>query len=518
MEAEIHEIAENYPEIVKIDTLAWLPTLYDYIYDDVDSMAIYAVKISDNVEIDEDEPVFHLNGLHHAEEIISPEIILYMLNDLAENYGVDEEKTSWVDDNEIWLVPMINPRGHFIVVDSIDAAYRKNTRDNNENGIFDYDPGIVDEDGAPDYDGVDINRNYDFNWGEPDTNYLSETYAGTAPFSEPETQAIRDLFLATRPTFAINYHSSRTGNFAEAVIYPWKKGGILSPDYPSIYEVADNVCERIIRDYSPGTYTLRPGAYGKYNEDGGYWYDGGFARNWQYATVGTISLLVEAGADIVPPWPYVDDICERNLVGAYWLFERIKYGSITGHVTDAETGNPLEASLTIIDSGENNYPDMLIVTTSDPTYGRYRRILEVNNPTAGPYTLQFSVENYETVIFEDVDVSPDSVVVIDVAMTDTIIEDESYDPSVPSKISLDQNYPNPFNPVTTIQYAIPEKSNVKLAVYNTAGQEVETLINKKQEQGSYSIKWNAENYASGVYFYTLDVNGSKLTKKLVLLK
>lgn len=88
----------------------------------------------------------------------------------------------------------------------------------------------------------------------------------------------------------------------------------------------------------------------------------------------------------------------------------------------------------------------------------------------------------------------------------------------PGSFLLNQNYPNPFNPLTTIPYDIPIISHVKLVVYNSNGQEAAVLLDETQEAGSYVIKWNAGNLASGVYLITLEADGKTVTKRGVLLK
>ncbi len=70
---------------------------------------------------------------------------------------------------------------------------------------------------------------------------------------------------------------------------------------------------------------------------------------------------------------------------------------------------------------------------------------------------------------------------------------------------LHQNYPNPFNPITNISYILPSESNVTLTVFNTIGEAVDVLVNEVQQEGKYDAVWNAENYPSGVFFYTIDV-------------
>ncbi|MDX1702598.1 MAG: T9SS type A sorting domain-containing protein [Melioribacteraceae bacterium] len=90
--------------------------------------------------------------------------------------------------------------------------------------------------------------------------------------------------------------------------------------------------------------------------------------------------------------------------------------------------------------------------------------------------------------------------------------------ATPMDYNLNQNYPNPFNPSTTISYSIPEQTFLKLTVYNVFGEEVQQLVNGVQEAGSYTIGFNGENLASGMYFYTLETDKFTATKKLLLLK
>ena len=114
----------------------------------------------------------------------------------------------------------------------------------------------------------------------------------------------------------------------------------------------------------------------------------------------------------------------------------------------------------------------------------------------------------------------------------------------PNKFELNQNYPNPFNPSTTISYTIPNPpqpflsqregvetlqstsrqiTTVQLKIYDILGREVETLVNKQQKPGYYKVVWNANNYASGMYIYSLAIkqtNGEQkvLRKKMILLR
>jgi len=90
---------------------------------------------------------------------------------------------------------------------------------------------------------------------------------------------------------------------------------------------------------------------------------------------------------------------------------------------------------------------------------------------------------------------------------------------IPEAFSLSQNYPNPFNPKTVISYQLPVVSNVELSIYNILGQEIETLVSKKQPAGSYKVEWDAAGLASGVYSYRIKTdNGFIHYRKMLLQK
>jgi hypothetical protein len=88
----------------------------------------------------------------------------------------------------------------------------------------------------------------------------------------------------------------------------------------------------------------------------------------------------------------------------------------------------------------------------------------------------------------------------------------------PASYALDQNYPNPFNPSTTISYALPAGSNVKLVIYNSLGQEVRTLVNEFEAAGIHKVNFSALNMTSGMYFYKIEAGSFTQVKKMILLK
>ena len=96
--------------------------------------------------------------------------------------------------------------------------------------------------------------------------------------------------------------------------------------------------------------------------------------------------------------------------------------------------------------------------------------------------------------------------------------------SAPDKFTLDQNYPNPFNPSTTIRYSISNFSadigqqNVTLKVFDILGKEMATLVNENQPAGSYEVNFDASEYPSGLYFYTITANNISQSRKMMLMK
>ena len=88
----------------------------------------------------------------------------------------------------------------------------------------------------------------------------------------------------------------------------------------------------------------------------------------------------------------------------------------------------------------------------------------------------------------------------------------------PIAFNLDQNYPNPFNPATTIKYALPKSEHVTLSVYNTLGQNIETLVDKYMPIGHHQVIFNGQHLPSGVYFYRLEAGEYIQTRKMLLVR
>lgn len=468
---ELDSIALCYPEITLLDTIGYSTT---------DSMPIFAMKISDNVEVNEDEPEILYVALHHAEELLGLEVCMYMIDELVTDYQLDSTITYWVNEREIWFVPLLNPDGHSVVMGSIDTTWRKNKRDNNNNGSFELT-----------YDGVDLNRNYDFYWtlgGSTDPS--SEYYRGPYPWSEKEVCALRELCLAHNFSFCITYHSARTG-LGEVIYYPWRAPGYYSPDYPFIRQVADSMSKLIVNEIGNGHYVALPGS----GVDGR-------ARNWIYGIGGTFCYCVEiCTTTIVPGW-MVDDICLRNSIGSYYLLNRVNSSGITGCIYDSLTGEPLQAEVVI-----NGYYDpTLPPRMSDPTYGRFLRILG-----DGTYDIEIHKNGYESFHLNGIGVEPGEMLELNV-----LLKKKETNSMIPSDTPNLMIFPNPTRNVITICVANPDQFS-SLKIYDISGRVLKDFENPSSNILIWLGKDNMDrDLANGVYYVIGETNDAKLVRKIVI--
>jgi len=103
-----------------------------------------------------------------------------------------------------------------------------------------------------------------------------------------------------------------------------------------------------------------------------------------------------------------------------------------------------------------------------------------------------------------------------------VIFEDNFNPNavyyIPAEFDLKQNYLNPFNPSATIRYSIANSELVKISVYDISGREVLNLVSEFKNAGSYLVKFNGTNFASGVYFYRIEAGEFVQTKRMVLIK
>lgn len=200
MLTHLDQMAAYYPNL--ITAKAPLPN-----YTTTEGRPIYWLKISGNPnQENSDKPQILYTALHHAREPLSMSQLIFYMYYLLENYKRNSDIKNLIDHTELYFVPCMNPDGYIYNQTTMPTGggmWRKNRRDNS-NGTL----------------GVDLNRNYGHLWGYDDSgsspNPNAATYRGSAPFSEPETQALRDFCLTHHFSVALNYHT-----YGNLLIYPW---------------------------------------------------------------------------------------------------------------------------------------------------------------------------------------------------------------------------------------------------------------------------------------------------------
>ena len=218
VESILRKFEATYPEIAKVHVIGTSSQ----------GRNIYAIKISDNVlerELSESATLF--NSMHHAREVMSPEVSLDIVETLLTKYSSDLKIQNYVDSNEIWVVPMLNVDGNAKVWKGSNM-WRKNTNYGH---------------------GVDINRNYPYQWGTCNGSSgspWSNTYRGPTAGSEPETKALMNLVKDIRPVFDISYHA-----YSELVIYPMGCKGQRTHTKEVVERIGKDMGALV--DYAPGT-------------------------------------------------------------------------------------------------------------------------------------------------------------------------------------------------------------------------------------------------------------------------
>lgn len=260
----------------------------------VEGRPIWAVKVSDNPGTAEAEPRVLIDALHHAREPTSMQSAIYLLDVLATGYGVDPEITDLVDAREIWFVPVVNPDGYVFnetTSPSGGGLWRKNRRV--------HAGGCI---------GVDLNRNYPFQWGVDDLGSspapCSESYRGAAPLSEPESLAL-DQFVAQQGFAAVcSLHAH-----GRQILYPFG----YAPITPAS---ADGYAEHAIDFADPSGYLA--GSI----QDVLQLPANGNAVDHHHAMHGARAWTIEVGGDF---WPPVAEMAATAISNQETLLRLIRY-------------------------------------------------------------------------------------------------------------------------------------------------------------------------------------------------
>lgn len=192
-------MAAQYPNLISIKQQIGTNTT-------IEGRPVYYVKISDNPNVSEPEPQMLYTAVHHAREAESLSQLIYYMWYLLEKYSSNTLVQYIVNNSELYFIPCVNPDG-YIYNETMEpnggGMWRKNRRDNLD-GEF----------------GVDLNRNYPYEWGFDDNgsspNTVDETYRGASPASEPEIQIVEEFTNSHQFKIALNYHT-----YGNLLIYPW---------------------------------------------------------------------------------------------------------------------------------------------------------------------------------------------------------------------------------------------------------------------------------------------------------
>jgi len=256
LETDLRLLEQAHPDLARVVELGA----------SLEGRPIYGLKISDHVDRDEGEPAALFIGCHHAREWISVEIPFLFGKFLLENYAVNPAVRDVVDRAEIWIVPIANPDGLEYSI-QVYRYWRKNRRFNADGSY-----------------GVDINRNYGYQWGYDDIGSspvpASDVFRGTAPFSEPEPEAIRRLFLGRGFRAMISYHS-----FSQVILYPW---GYVDAPAPAEAEL-----NAVARTMSGLMAAVNGTVYGYGRAAGELYPTNGDAVDWAYAVSGCPAFTIE---------------------------------------------------------------------------------------------------------------------------------------------------------------------------------------------------------------------------------
>ncbi len=279
---------------------------------------LWVMKISDNPNIDENEPEVFYNTLTHPREIVTMEVLFHFMHHITDNYGTDAEVTEIINGRELYFLPCVNPDGHEhnrTTNPNGGGLWRKNRR-NNGNGTF----------------GVDIARNYGFTWGLDNEgsspNPGSLAYRGTAPFSEPETASLRDFINSRNFVLSLDYHA-----YGNVFLYPWGTdyydGDGLTPDDITFQMISDSMATSIEQVY--GTEIPYGTGWQLYYNTNGASFDWEYGDTTDHAKI--IAIAPEVGTWDDGFWP---SIARAESLKVEWLPANIFFARIAGELTSPD--------------------------------------------------------------------------------------------------------------------------------------------------------------------------------------
>jgi hypothetical protein len=483
---ELKQREAAYPNICK---------LYD-VGDTWENRDMWVLKISDNPTQNEAEPKLFVVGDHHAREIMTVEIPLHYIKVLLTKYSTDPDIKFYVDNYEIYIMPMANPDGHVYVENHSEGNpsywWRKNRRDNG--GSY----------------GVDLNRNYSYKWGYDDRGSSptpsSETYRGPSAFSEPETTAIRNFLIDKNFHFALDYHS-----YGEYIIIPYGYDTVErapNPERAYFLEIGNGMNTKLNNRYRVGT-PLETVRYPVNGDSVDYHFGERSEKKKFYGWCFEVNTRNEGG--FAPAESYIAPTCAEHEGVFLWFldymrkFVGIELASFEGHTRDGRAVLSWTTAAEYNHAGFNLYReaadegrvkinDALIVGKSP-----YRFV-------DGAVAAGISYKYY----LEDVDLNGKGTLHGPVRV-DTR-------GGVKASFALAQNAPNPARATTTFAFSVPTACDATLTVYDIAGRKVAVPFAGAAKAGENMIKVDVSAFVPGVYTYRLEAGGEAAAKRMVVVK
>ena len=263
---------------------------------------IWAVKISDNVAVDENEPEVLFDGLTHSDEHMGLEMTLRIMHWLVDGYGTNTRITNIVNSREVWIILAVNPDGaEYDIAGGRFHFWRKNRQPNAGTTAI----------------GTDLNRNFGYRWGgggRTSTNPLAITYRGPFAFSAPETRNVRD-FLASRVVngrqqirTAITFHEA-----GRLVMWPY---GYTLANIPADMTVDDHSALAMIGKHMAATNGYRP------EQASDLYITSGTTRDYEYGMYRIFAYTFEMSVVDYPDDALIPAETGRNKEAVLYLIER----------------------------------------------------------------------------------------------------------------------------------------------------------------------------------------------------
>lgn len=287
----------------------------------VEGRAIFALELATPDPVL--KPVVLFDGMHHAREIMTPEIVLDIADTLLQSakegrrVRIGHAAVDLLSRVRVWLVPQLNPDGNHIVWTS-NTWWRKNAR--RERG---------------DVAGVDLNRNYSFQWGKCNGSSgdpWSETFRGISPSSEPETVALTALVDQIRPIGYLSYHS-----FGELVLAPYGCKNQYTSEHELLTRIGQRLADALPTDDGRGKYAFGTSWQLLYPNDG-------TSKDHVFSRTGAPSFTIEVNTSFQPDYALREPTLKKHRLGWSLFIDSLLKNLLTVKVKDGN-GRPVRARL-----------------------------------------------------------------------------------------------------------------------------------------------------------------------------